>query len=174
MKKYIIFMLLILAWPIFSQNSPLPQGYRSITIGSTLEEVKELLENDAYFNYRGDPDVSMLLADNQSLIECEGARHIDRAFFQFYNEKLYTITLLLDRSEVDYHSIFRHFSEKYGKHDKLSPDRVVWESSEIRLTIEKPLTIKYIGLNQYSELVEQDTTEKAIQEQLLEEFINEF
>lgn len=167
-------MLLLLVVPIFSQNITLPEGYRSIIIGSTIDVVKEQLESDGYFNYRGDPDVSMLLADNQTLIECNGIKHIDRAFFQFYNGKLYTITLILDRQEVDYHSVFSHFSEKYGKHNSLSPERVVWENSDIRITIEKPLTIKYIGLNQYSELVEKDTTEKAIQEQLLEEFINEF
>lgn len=174
MKKYILFILLLIALPVYSQNSSLPNGYRGILIGSTMDQVKIQLTEDDYLNYRGDPDVSMLLADKQTLIECKGYRHIDRGFFQFYNDKLYTITLILDRNEVDYHSIYRHFTEKYGKHNSLSPDRVVWESSDIRISIEKPLTIKYIGLNVYSEIVEKDTTEKAVQEQLLEEFISEF
>lgn len=177
MKKNKIIALLFMVlqvFVVFSQNEPLPNGYRDFNIGLTMEEVKELLLADGYFNYRGDPDVSALLAEDQTIIECDGYRHIDRGFFQFYNDKLYTITLILNREEIDYISIYKHFLNKYGKHNELSPDRVVWESEDIRITVEKPLTIKYIGLNQYEELVDKDTTEKAFREQLLEEFINEF
>ena len=56
----------------------------------------------------------------------------------------------------------------------MSPSIVTWENNTVRITLEKPLTIKYVGLDIYNSIIEGDTTEKAIQEQLKEDFIGEF
>lgn len=177
MRKYLYYLFLFIkVFHLFSQDitSELPMGFRQIVMGLSLEEAKVVISNDGYFKYTGDPDVSMLLSDNRAIIECSGYSYIKNGYFQFYNETLYTITLVLDPKEIDYHSIFTQFIKKYGKYSKLTPSIVTWENSEIIITMEKPLTIKYVGKKIYDKIIEEDTTQKAIQEQLRQDFINEF
>ena len=50
----------------------LPAGFRAISLGMGLDEVKKALAADPLFIYRGDPDVSFLPQTDQSLIECPG------------------------------------------------------------------------------------------------------
>jgi hypothetical protein len=47
----------------------LPMGFRSISLGMDLDQVKQALKGDALFRYRGDPDVSFLPQTSQYLIE---------------------------------------------------------------------------------------------------------
>ncbi len=175
MKKYFVLLFLSIITPLISQsqNTELPNGFRNIIVGLSMDEVKAELTGEGYFDYRGDPDVSMLLTDDRSIIETKGSVYIDSGYFQFYNDTLYTITLLLDTNKIDYHTIFTTFTNKYGKYNTLSPSIVTWENDTIRITLEKPLTIKYVGLDIYNSIIESDTTEKAIQEQLKEDFIGE-
>lgn len=176
MKKYYVLIFLSIITPLISQTpkNELPNGFRNIVIGLSMDEVKDELIQDGYFDYRGDPDVSMLLTDNRSIIETKGSVYIDSGYFQFYNNTLYTITLLLDINKIDYHTIFTTFIDKYGKYNTLSPSIVKWENDNIRITLEKPLTIKYVGLKIYNNIIESDITEKAIQELLREDFVSEF
>lgn len=70
--------------------------------------------------------------------------------------------------------MFTKLSDKYGKYKSLSPTKVVWEDERVRLTLEKPLTVKYVGLGIYNDIVAEDVTKEAIQEELRRNFINEF
>lgn len=173
-KVLLLFFTIFTPLALQCEPSDLPQGFRGMIIGLNLDEAKEVLVNDGYFDYRGDPDVSMLLSENRSIIETRGNFYIENGYFQFYNEILYTITLVLDTTKIDYHTMFTTLLNKYGKYDSLSPRIVVWGNDTIRISLEKPLTIKYVGLGIYNQLIQEDTTEKAIQEQLREDFIGEF
>lgn len=178
MKKSVIFILIVIAHLGLGAQEPdevqeLPGGFRNIKLGLMINDVKKLIEDDGYFYYRGDPDVSMLLSDNKSIIETDGKYYIDRGYFQFYNEKLYTITLVLNTEEVDYHTIFTKLLDKYGEYTSLSPKIVTWENSSVRLQLEKPLTLKYMSIEILNELVEEDRTREALEEKLKKEFIDE-
>ncbi len=175
MNKYIILLFFFFFTPLFSQEvETLPMGFRDITIGLNMDEAKIAIENDGYFDYRGDPDVSMLMSDEKSIIESRGNFYIENGYFQFYNSILYTITLVLDTGEVDYYTMFTTLKNKYGKYSSLTPKMVVWENDNIRISLEKPLTIKYVGLGVFNELIEEDVTKEAARETLRKEFINEF
>ncbi len=176
MHKYIIIIFLLAQLSLYSQDllPELPMGFREIVIGITLDQAKEIIPADGNFNYRGDPDVSMLLVENTSIIETKGYNYILNGYFQFYNEILYSITLILDTKKIDYYTIFTQFINKYGKYDSLNPDVVIWENDNVRISLEKPLTLKYVGKDIYQEIIDGDVTEKAIQDQLKEDFINEF
>ena len=176
-KAMLIFFITIT--PLFSQESQeavksLPMGFRGIIMGLSLEEAKKAIESDGYFDYRGDPDVSMLLTDNRAIIESSGKYYIKDGYFQFYNDTLYTITLVLDTRKIDYYTMFKTLTKKYGDYASLSPKQVLWENEKIRITLEKPLTIKYVGLGIFNKLIEDDTTKEAIEEELKRNFINEF
>jgi hypothetical protein len=129
-----------------------PPGYRGINLGMSVEEVKEHLAADPFFDFRGDPDVSFLPASFNTLIECEGNAYISRAYFQFYEGKLFIMIIELNQDELDYYTMFTTLSEKYQEPSSLDPSEAVWIFSNLRLSLEKPLTIKYIDRAVFDEL----------------------
>ncbi|MCL2793573.1 MAG: hypothetical protein FWD87_10855 [Spirochaetaceae bacterium] len=122
----------------------LPNGFMDILLGMNMDEVRERLRENSFFNYRGEPDVSMLLTRNQHLIETAGFSFIDRAFFQFYDGRLFIITLVLNRERLDFFTMFTNFEERYNRATRIDPRGAYWESSEVNLHLERPLTIKYM------------------------------
>lgn len=165
-----------------SQNSQnvqnLPSGFRKIQLGMTLEEVKLALQKDSQFGYRGDRDVSLLPSDNQTLIETDTSRtapysFLDRCWFQFYEGRLYTITLNLKQEKLDHYSIFSTLCQKYGNPNSLDPEKSEWKNDSVIMTLERPLTLKYVDKNVFDELLEKSLVEKSAQEITREMFLDE-
>ena len=133
--------------PIFAQAAPpaaqpLPVGFRGITLGMGMDQVKQLLKAEPLVRYRGDPDVSFLPQTSQYLIECEGNSYLKRAYFQFADSRLFIMILVLDTRTLDHFSLFSALSAKYGQPASLSPQEVVWQSGPVRFSLERPLTVK--------------------------------
>ncbi|HZK20257.1 MAG TPA: hypothetical protein VFC68_05990 [Treponemataceae bacterium] len=140
----------------------------------TLENTKEALKQDSFFGYRGERDVSLLPSDNKSLIETIGNSWLDYSWFQFYNEKLYTITLNFNPEKIDYYSLFTTLCEKYDNPNSLSPDKTIWENENIRLVLEHPCSIKYIDLIVFNSLLEKNIVDKSAIEILRENVLDSF
>jgi hypothetical protein len=122
-----------------------PSGFRGISLGMRPEAVKAALRADPLFRYRGDPDVSLVPQEaGQSLIECEGAMFVRRAYFQFEKERLFIIILVLDPQAVDHYSVYTTLTRKYGEPSSLSPQESVWLFDAVRLSLERPLAVKYV------------------------------
>lgn len=138
--------------PELSENTPetvpeyeeLPNGFREILLGMDLEAVKEVLSDDPDFDFRGDPDVSLLPQPQDTMIECAGFGYIRHAWFQFNEQRLYTIIIDLNPERMDFHTIYTTLLENYGEFDSMNPDRMQWENDEVILLLERPVTIKYI------------------------------
>jgi len=176
-KTVLHVLLLLLAWGLYSQTppaQPLPNGFREIELGMSLDEVKEKLKGDSYFDYRGDPDVNLLTTPNKSVIECAGSFFIRRAFFQFHKEELYIIILLLDPTKIDYFTMYTTFVNKYGEPDSLNPEEALWDDGEIRLSLERPLSVKYIAMDVFNMLKKENDREESVETFLKERFLNEF
>jgi len=184
MKRTVVIMLLFLCtviYQMYSQDTgsedgsaPIPKGFRSIQLGMTLEEVKQALLEEPYFNYRGDPDVSLLAEPNKTVIETDGAVYIERGFFQFHENSLYIINLFLSRDEIDHYSMFTTLKEKYGNPLSLSPEAVIWEDEIVRLSLERPLTVKYIEKEVFQALLEKSKIRKSHITLSREEFLDQF
>ena len=178
--KGFLFFLIIFFPLVFPGNTgaedfeALPKGFRAIELGMDLERVKELLAGDSYFLFRGDPDVSMLEKPNRTLIECRGSFFIHRAFFQFYEEKLYIIILMLNQEQLDHYSLFTTLSERYGKSQDFSPQRISWRSADVELSLERPLTIKYLDLVVFEELRMRSRADESLLQGLRENFLKQF
>jgi hypothetical protein len=65
-------------------------------------------------------------------------------------------------------------SENYGEPDLFSPSRAVWESEAVRLSVEKPLTVKYVDRETFEGLVEAGEMERSQRELSREEFLEQF
>jgi hypothetical protein len=116
----------------------------------------------------------MLPRPNYSIIECEGVSYFKRAFFQFHEKLLYTIILILNPQKVDYYSLFTTLTDKYGPFKELDPQRVVWDDGNVRLSLERPLQVKYIDINTFESLKEEGRARESMDQISLDRFLEEF
>jgi hypothetical protein len=151
-----------------------PLGFRGITLGLSVDKVKSLLLEDPYFDYRGEPDVSFLPDTSQKLIEVDGFSFIKKAYFQFYEEKLYILILILDEDKIDYYTMFTTLVSKYGEFTTLNPKKVVWEFEDVVFSLEKPLSVKYIDRAVFNQLQEEGVAEEQWRDISRENFLKEF
>ena len=160
--------------PVDEPAGAVPKGFDRLVLGLDIDRVKEILAEDPNFDFRGDPDVSMLLRPNESLIECGGFSFIDRAYFQFYEKKLYTMTLVMNDLLIDHYTLYTAFVEKYGEPDELSPAGAVWESEETRFVLERPLSVKYLDVRVFEALKRQGRIEESSRDLSKEQFLDLF
>lgn len=153
---------------------PVPDSYRGIRLGMSLEEVKEVLKTEPVFGYRGERDVSMIPNPDRTLIETFGTGYIKKAWFQFSGDKLYIMTVVLDNSKIDYYSMYQSLTKKYGEPESLSPRKAQWNSDTVQLSLEKPLSVKYIDSVIYDSLLKESQAGIDYEELLQESFIESF
>ena len=173
MKKILFAIFtLFLMHPIFS----LPNGYSTAKLGMDIDSLKDALKKDIQFGYRGDRDVSLSPSDGQFLIETDGSKSaysfLGRCWFQFAKDKLYIITLNLDRTKVDHYSVFTKLCEKYGNPDELSPQKSVWKDDNVILSLEKPLTLKYVDKRAFDSKKDSSNVEKTSAEKAKDDFLD--
>ena len=155
-KKKITFLIITVlsAGLIFSED--LPDGYKGIRLGMSLQETKENLIKEPDFGYHGDRDVSLIPNSSKTLIETDatrglGSNFLTRCWFQFSFDQLYIITININPERMDYYSIFTKLVEKYGEPTSFSPQAATWKNDEVTMSLEKPLTLKYIDNKLFEE-----------------------
>jgi hypothetical protein len=167
----------------FAQETPeqgadvqreLPNKFREFTLGMNIDELKAALLNDDYFNFRGDRDVSFLPVREESLVETTGSLFVRRAFFQLRDGQVFIMSFALNTAIIDHYSVFMQFVEKYGQPSSLDPRSAIWETDEIRISIERPLTVKYIDKIVFDDIVNESGLIESGQVRLRQDFINEF
>lgn len=164
-------------YPVNEKNTAekqLPRSFYGIELGMSMDNVKEVLKSGGLFNYRGDPDVSLLPRPNESLIEVSGTSYIKRAFFQFYEDQLFIIILAMNEKEIDHYSLFMNLSGKYGKPELISPAESQWNDGETRISIERPLTVKYVDMVIFNELKVKKEELRSIEDILRSNFLDHF
>lgn len=156
MKKSLI--LILFAFLISSIHAAdLPKGYGGVELGMTFEETKKALKDNLDFGYKGERDVSLLPGENRVLIETDtsmyaGFSYLERCWFQFYNDRLYIITINIDREKMDHYSVFSSLCKKYGDPLSVSPEKSVWKNNSVTMSLERPLTLKYVDQKIFDEL----------------------
>ena len=151
---------------------PLPNGYLNIRLGMTFESTKSALLLYPVFGFRGDRDVSILPGFDRLLIETVGDGYLDRCWFQFYENKLYTISININTKQMDYYSVFKTLCQKYGSPKSFSPDKAVWEDENVIMSLEKPLCIKYSDVKILNEIENRSFIEESTAEKLRQDFLD--
>ncbi|HOX17674.1 MAG TPA: hypothetical protein PKW82_04390 [Spirochaetales bacterium] len=164
------------ASPGAATSLPVPRGFRGIELGMSLEEVTKLLLGESLLHYRGPPDVSLLPRPDEILLDVAGSprSYLKRAWFQFYEGKLWTMTFVMDEDRVDHYSIFTQLSTKYGKPGSLSPKESVWADAATRMSLERPLSVKYVDLAVFEALKGAGAVELSVEELERGDFIGSF
>ena len=176
MKKIIVLFLTFLCASLAFSEDSLPSGYRNIKLGMTLDEVKEALKKDFQFGYRGERDVSLMPDHQKVLIETDTTKtapssFLDKCWFQFYEDKLYIITINVNQNRMDHYSIFSTLSKKYGTPKSLNPQKSEWSDDSVILTLERPLTLKYTDKKVYEKLMEESLVQNTAQEMSAQAFL---
>ena len=138
-------------------NSSVARGFGGVELGMSLESVKKALKDNSEFGYHGDRDVSLLPGENRILIETDALMgheysFLERCWFQFYDEKLYIITINVNRERMDHFSIFQALCKKYGNPVSVSPEKSVWTDGSVTMSLERPLTLKYVDTKTFESL----------------------
>ena len=166
------------AWPQSAdagEDKPaLPRQFREIVLGMGLDELKEALKNDALFNFRGDRDVSYIPVREENLIETTGPSFIKRAFFQLRGGSLFIMAFTLNTEMMDHYSVFTDLVKKYGPPSYLDPKESVWETEEIRIALERPLTVKYIDKKAFDDIINESALIQSRRVRQRQEFLDEF
>jgi hypothetical protein len=152
-------------------ESGLPRKFRKFSLGMDIEKLKEELKKDGLFSFRGDRDVSFLPLREETLVETTGLSFVRRAFFQLKEGAVFIMAFSLDPRLVDHYSVFTSFVKKYGEPRFLDPGQAVWEDDGARISIERPLTVKYIDKEVFQGLVEEGRTRESGELFLREEFL---
>ncbi len=171
-----VLFLIIITSQIFTQESfsEVPDRFGEIVLGMSMENAKKEISANGNFNYRGDQDLSILRRPNESLIECRGYDFIDRASFQFKDDKLYSITILFNQELLDHFSLFTTLSGKYGNPDNLSPEKSLWESENNSLVLERPLQIKYLDKKIFEGIIGNSNISQSLTELSRVQFLEQF
>lgn len=164
-RKILLVLTAFTGLSLYSFAEDLPRGYKDITLGMSLEETKDGLVKDPVFGYHGDRDVSLIPNSSKTLIETDaerglGSNFLTRCWFQFTFDELYIITININPERMDYYSIFTRLVEKYGEPTSFNPQAATWKNEEVTMSLEKPLTLKYID----NKLFEQTQNYSNIQE----------
>lgn len=160
--------------PTETEKKSIPREFSGISLGMNMEEVQNLLKGNGLFWYRGEADVSLLPRPNETLIEVTGLSYIKRAFFQFYEGKLFIMIFIMNDKMIDHYTIFTNFQTKYGKFTSFSPSEIIWQDENTRVSIERPLAVKYIDLAVFNQLVMQGQQLESYEKMLLDDFLNQF
>jgi len=157
-----------------AQTADIPRSYHGITLGMAPDEVKDLLLQDSWFNYRGEADVSLLERPRASLIDAGGSLFINRGLFQFENGSLSAILLELNPETIDWFTVYTTLEERYGSPADLNPQKAWWEDGKTRLALERPLTVKYLDLGVFESSQAESSDRAAWRARARDEFLDEF
>jgi len=161
--------------PLAPENpEPPPRQFRGLYLGMSLEDLQAALMRDYYFRFRGPRDVSFLPTVDETILETAGFSFMRRAHFRLHNGQVYIMSFTLNTQLMDHHSVFTAFVRRYGEPVILNPSESVWESEDTRVSIERPLTVKYIDRRVFDRLIEESRSLENNRLMLREEFLAEF
>ena len=162
--------------PSLAPENPeeVPRSFRELFLGMELEELKQALLEDDIFTFRGDRDVSFLPVHEETIVETTGLTFIRRALFQLQGEIVYIMSFALNARLVDHYSVYTSLVRRYGEPASLNPHEAVWESDETRLSLERPLTVKYLDKTVFDNLLEESRIRENQGLILREEFLRGF
>jgi hypothetical protein len=152
----------------------LPREFHGIGLGMDLTDLKAVLEKNGLFDFRGDRDVSYLPSKAENLVETTGRSFVRRAFFQLREDALFIMGYMMNTALVDHYSIYTTFVKKYGEPVSLNPHEAVWENEDTRVSIERPLTVKYIDKKIFNGIIEESKLSGAVELELRREFLDDF
>lgn len=157
----------------------LPKGYGGVLLGMSVDDAKDALKHNSDFGYRGERDVRLTPGEERTLIETDAKKtyqnpFLDRCTFQFSDESLYIISIGISSERMDYFTLFDTLCKKYGNPTSLNPNKAIWTRDNVSMSLERPLTIRYIDDATFRDQEDKSATEKSGRERARDMFLEDF
>lgn len=148
--KSIFFIIVFIIFPIllFAQEV----GFMSINIGMLRQQALEAAEKNEMIEVPKNRDVEFFPVEDRKILTLSIKPEVPYIYLQFYNDKLYAITVIFDERYIDFYTLSSSLQDKYGKHSELNPVWREWKVDEIIIKVEKPAVVKYIALKEFLEV----------------------
>lgn len=127
-------------------------GFMEITLGMTRDEVLEFADEKELIKVPKNRDVEFFPVENRKILTLSIEPEVPHMYLQFYNEKLYAITVVFDERAIDFLTLARTLEEKYGPYTELTPNWRKWKNGGSEIRVEKPAVVKYIALEEFLEV----------------------
>lgn len=136
--------------------------FTNISLNMSYDDVLDALSNNPHFVFRGVPDVSLLDPIDRTVIEVQGAGFVYRGFFSFYQDKLFSISIVINQNLLDYFTLWNQLHKLYGHPDDINPMRSIWKNDLTHMSLEQqPVTLKYLDINIFNELIGKSNSEQS-------------
>lgn len=169
---FLLFLLLLSGVPFFSIE--LSNGYKDFILGSSKNEVEQMLEKSFEFDFTKKEVLTMRLEPDREILTADGYGFVQIGYFHFYKDRLYQIFLNLSDKKVGYYSLLSRLTDKYGTPSSLDDTSASWTDDKVNIIIEKPCKIKYIDVEVWNEILRLgEDVDKPVQEQLRNDFIDQ-
>lgn len=152
MKRTSILFLLILSitftlrsYHLFAQEI----GFMGINIGMTRVQALQAAELKPMIEVPRNRDVELFPVEDRKILTLSVKPEVPFIYLQFFNDKLYAITVIFDEKYVDYFSLCDALQEKYGMYAALKPSWRQWQLEGVIIKVEKPAVVKYIALEEF-------------------------
>ena len=149
----LFFILLLISFiPVFAYSNSSKVGFMGINIGMTRDEVLNYADKNNLIHVPKNRDVELFPVEQRKILTLSVNPEIPYIYLQFYNDKLYAITVIFNEKYVDYYTLCSRVEKKYGKYTDLSPVWRKWKIDDIEVKVEKPAVVKYIALKEFLEV----------------------
>lgn len=149
-------------------------GFGGLNIGMSFAQIDEQLPATGLFRYRGESDVSFSPGRDRKVLEIDGYDFVQRGILQFVDDQLFSITLIINPARMDHFSLFTRFRDQYGEPNSFGPQRIIWEGSRTRLTLERPLTVQYLDRERFMQQLDESRAEESLRHISRELFLEQF
>jgi hypothetical protein len=179
-KSKLFFLLLcffVVSVSAFAED--LPSGYKKYLFGMSMDEVKETIKDDSLLKNVREEVLSVGIEPDKEILTVYGDRrnggYVEKAYFQFNEDKLFYIYLELSQKKVGYYSLLKSMTDKYGNATNLEPKKASWENDSVRIQIEKPCVLKYVDVKTWDSLssMEADMEARKIEKIEREKFLED-
>jgi hypothetical protein len=156
------------------RSSELQRSFEVLNLGMSYEETLQVLQESAYFNFRGLADVSLRPSSGDPILQVQGNGYVQDGILQFHENTLFSLTLIINQQDFAYSTFYKSFTEQYGNPNELNPNRAVWENVTTRISLEKPLSIQYLDMTTFNRLLEESLIQKSAEMFSKDIFLEEF
>ena len=177
--KLILLIICFFIVSMFTFAEELPNGYKKYSFGMSMDEVKDAIKEDSLLKNVREEVLSVRIQPDKQILTVYGDRrnggYVEKAYFQFNEDKLFYIYLQLSEKKVGYYSLLKSMTDKYGNATNLEPKKASWENDSVRIQIEKPCILKYTDIKTWDSLssteaeMEARKVEKIEREKFLED-----
>ena len=143
----LIIILIFVSSALFAQEA----GFMGINIGMSREEVLNFADDDNLIKVPKNRDVEFFPVEDRKILSFSVLPEIPHMYLQFYDDKLYAITVIFNENHIDYFTLIDVVESKYGPYSELVPEWRKWQIGEFEIRVEKPAVVKYIALEEFIE-----------------------